>query len=166
MNEKINMIITMLEAEKTLLIAKKEKNNAEIWKCDLLIQYYMEIRLNLLTNLNERKESLNEYNYILELFDKIPTSILEKFKSFVTENKFIEKAIDTEEEVKEIEENENEIKKSILKTKKKKKKLLEKNKSIENKIRFIDEQLNKPIESLDEGSIRKKLLHKHSKNKK
>ena len=166
MEEKINMIISMLESEKTLLEAKKEKNNAEIWKCDLLIQYYIDVRINILTSINENKNSLNGYNDIINLFDRIPNSILEKFQAITKEIGLLEKTLELEDEISELQSREMEMKENILHTKKRKRKLIRKNESIENKILFIEEKLTGPMDLIDENSISKKLSLTNSKHKK
>lgn len=166
MEENINMIINMLKAEKTLLMTKYEKNKAEIWKCDLLIKYYLDLKSNLIVNLNKKRNSLAEYNSIINMLDNIPNTVLDIFKSFISENGFIEKALDIEEEILEIQEKNSKIDSKLIQIKKRKKRLNEKNERINKKILFIDEQLGKPIELVDESCIRKKLSHKQPKNKK
>lgn len=166
METDINMIINLLEAEKAALLAKKAKNETEINKCDLLIEYYMNLRFNLFTQINEKRNSLNGYKTILSLFESIPESILYKFNKFITENKFIEKSLDTEEEIESLSEKDKEIKDNIINAKKRKRKLIEKNINIEKKITFIDEKLQTPTNLIDEHSINKKLSHKNSKKKK
>ncbi|MBR2841035.1 MAG: hypothetical protein IKF01_04100 [Bacilli bacterium] len=165
MKDKIEMIITMLETEKTLLQLKKEKNNAEMWKCDLLINYYMEIRQEMFIRLNRKRNDLNEYNSILSLLEKIPSKLLDKLESFISENNYLEKVIDTEQEILEIEEKDSDIKNTIIQIKKRKKQLIDKNANIEKKLILIDEKLDQPIDMIDEITINNKLLHKKTKHK-
>lgn len=166
MEENINTIISMLESEKTLLEAKKNKNIAEIWKCDLLIQYYIDIKANLLTTINEKQKSLNGYNDIINIFDKIPSALLDKFQSFAKENSIVEKALELESEISDLQADENDIKRKILQIKRRKNKLIKKNENIENKILFIEQKLGEPINLIDENSISKKLSRTTSKHKK
>jgi len=139
----IKLTIDKLEDERDRLCLSKDINSAKIDKYDRLIAYYFTLYTNTLSDISEKKESVDFYEGIIAFKEMISSpKILERI-SVISDKHLLERISYLEEKIDSLISKSDYLRKRTMKYKEKKIKLEDENARYMDEIGIVDENIKR-----------------------